>query len=86
MLSGVPKSGAKPHPIRKKAFHRALTAGKLWIIVPYSKADLVVFKLSISSNLLTFAKVLPDRNLRDYESFITWPMDWVSQTIKLEMK
>ena len=73
-------------PIRKRAWHRALNAGKLWIIVPYKWADLVVFKLGFSDQFHTFAKVIPDMNVRDDSAFITWPMEWVCATVQLEIK
>ncbi len=69
--------GAKPlsHPIRKKAWHRALDGGRLWIIVSYKYSDVVVFKLSIREEFLTFAKVIPDRNCSEDESYIIWPWE-----------
>jgi hypothetical protein len=89
MLTGNPKCGDSPHftrSIRKRGFNRALKAGKLWLIMSYKNADIVVFKLNISDHFLQFAKVIPDRNVPDDYAYITWPVDWVCATVQLDVK
>lgn len=82
----MPNLGGSPRSIRKRGWWRALNAGKLWIIVPYKWSDLVIFKLGFSDRLYQFAKVIPDRNVKEDESFITWPIDWVYADVKLKLE
>lgn len=73
MLSGVPKSGAKPHPIRKKAFHRALKRGDLWAVIPFKHMEAGGVCMHLGPN--KFARVMPDRNCPDNTAYIMWPLE-----------
>lgn len=71
MLVGVPESGVKPHPIRKRAFHRALKRGELWAVVPFEHMKNGGTCLTIGPN--RFAIVLPDINCPSHTAYIMWP-------------
>jgi hypothetical protein len=68
-LGVLPRSN--PHPIRKKAWHRALKRGALWAIVPYEHMKNGGHCLTIGPN--RFARIFPDRNCPDNQAFIIWP-------------
>ena len=61
------------HPIRKRAFWRALKAGKLWAVVPYShmKSGGTVFNYGPNR----FARVIPDPHCPTHTAYIMWPME-----------
>ena len=62
--------GAKPHPIRKRAWHRALKRGYLWLILPYCASD------KVKENEFTgnkFSQVHFDRDCPNNQGYITWP-------------
>jgi hypothetical protein len=73
MLVGVPKLGVKPHPIRKRAFHRALKRGELWAVVPYEHMKNGGSCLTIGPN--RFARILPDKYCPSNQAFIMWPFE-----------
>lgn len=73
MSIGIPKSGDKPHPIRKKAFHRALKRGALWAIVPFNHMKNGGTCLSIGVNKL--ARIIPDINCPTDTAYIIRPME-----------
>ncbi len=60
-------------PIRKRAFYRALKAGKLWAIVPYELMAGDGPGLTIGPN--HFAKVQPDKNCPSNVAYVMWPLD-----------
>ncbi len=70
--------GAKPlsHPIRKKAWHRALKRGALWAVVPYKHMQEEGVCLNMGPN--KFARIIPDRNCPENQAFIMWP--WTNDT------
>jgi len=63
------------HPIRKRAWHRALKAGKLWAIVPYEHMQAGGSCLNLAPN--TFARTIADRNCPSNFMYITWPLETV---------
>jgi hypothetical protein len=74
--------GAKPrsikNPIRKKAWHRAMKAGRLWALAPYSEFKNVEHSKDGTDTCLhgkKFAQVHFDSNCRMGEFFILWPWE-----------
>lgn len=72
-LDSNPKSGAKPHPIRKRAFNRALKRGELWAIVPYKHMQEGGVCLSLGPN--KFARIIPDMNCREDTAYLIYDME-----------
>lgn len=68
--------GATPfsHPIRKRAWWKALRAGKLWLILPYSEYN-NYWKGKFGHILLnnTYTRILFDKNCPMTEGYIMWP-------------
>ncbi len=73
MLVGVLKSGVKPHPIRKRAFHRALKRGELWAVVPFEWMRDGGACLNLGPN--KFAKIIPDRYSPENQAYMMWPFE-----------
>jgi len=59
-----------PHPIRKRAWHRALKRAALWLILPYCQASNVKEKEFRGNR---FSEVFFDGNCPDEFGYITWP-------------
>ncbi len=67
MLIDVPKWVVKPHPIRKRAWHRAHKRGLLWIV--YSPKDTERIEKLVSK----YSKYIYDPNCGD-NAYILWPL------------
>ncbi len=71
---GHSKSGDTPHhPIRKRAWHRALKRGELWAFVSYEHMQSGGVCLNIGPN--RFARVITDRYCAAGMLYITWPIE-----------
>ena len=68
----VPNLGATSlsHPIRKRAFNRALRRGELWLIHAYSLSKEKIKEMG------TFAQIYPDHMCPNDTCYITWPWQY----------
>jgi hypothetical protein len=76
MVTGHPKLGVKPHPIRKRAFNRALRRGDLILILPYQQFKKITELPGGGCTLgeHKFSEFFFDRNCPNDEAYITWPL------------
>lgn len=69
-IGGVPKSGAKPRPIRKKGYYRAIKRGEMWAVVSYQTKKMID---DLAKQM--FANTIADPNVSNDQVYIVWPWD-----------